>query len=362
MIKTAQPYFKNKRKILKTLGRILSSGRLMEGEYARQFENNFAQYCGTKYAVSVNSCTTALEIVLRYLEVKDREVIVPTNTFIATPNAVVFAGGKPVFADIEPQTFCLDPLDLEKRITKKTKAVILVHIAGFISPHMEKIKSICRAYKINLIEDCAHAHGAEYKGKKAGSLGIAGCFSFYPTKIMTTGNGGMITTNSSELNALARSLRVHGRGESLSHIVNLGNDWFLDEIRCAIGLYQLRELEDMLRARRSIAAKYIQALRGENQIILPEIPENLRPAYYKFPLTLKQNAAKLKKTFVAKYNLELESLYYPPCHLQPIYRNKYRLPVAEDILGRQICLPIHTKIKKKDFEFVVGALRKELRK
>lgn len=365
MIQTARPYFHDKKSIHRAIGRILGSGRLMMGEYCRLFEKGFARYTGTRFAVALNSCTSAMEITLRYLSVKGHEVIVPTNTFIATPNAVVYSGARPVFADIEAETFCLDPEDLKKRITHKTKAVILVHIAGLIAPGYEEIKKICRERGLFLIEDCAHAHGASYRGRKAGSLGLAGCFSFYPTKIITTGTGGMLTTDDAGLDSFARSLRLHGAGKGLSDIVRFGNDWFMDEFRAAIGFFQLRELEDKLRARRRIAKEYQGLLRGKTYLSVYEPPVGIRHAYYKFPVLLdrKVNVRQLKDTILARYGFELESLYDPPCHLQPIYRGQSgRLPVAEDVLKRQVTLPMHPLLSRQQLRYAVRALETCLKK
>ncbi len=357
-VRIARPYFKNKKKILNAISKILESGRLMEGRYCLAFEHKFAHYIGTKCAIAVSSCTSALEIVLRYINVKNYEVIVPTNTFIATPNAVIYAGGRPVFADIESDTFCLDPDDFRKRITSKTKAVILVHIAGMISPFIDKIIKICKSHKLFLIEDCAHAHGAMYKGKKAGSFGLAGCFSFYPTKIMTTGTGGMITTNNKNLDVFARSLRLHGRGKDLSDIINFGNDWFLDEFRCAIGFFQLEELENLLERRKKIVHTYLRLLQNQRRLRVYNIPEYIRHAYYKFPVLVNPsiNIEKFKRIIKSEYGLELESIYNPPCHLQFIYQNYGRFPVAEDVLNRQIALPIHPLLTHKEILYVVNAI------
>lgn len=362
MIKTAYPYFKNRKKILAAFEEIMISGRLMNGKYSVLFEKNFAKYIGTDYAISVNSCTSALEIVLRFINIKGYEVIVPTNTFIATPNAVLYAGGKPVFADIEKDTFCLDPQDLRKRITSKTKAVILVHIAGLITPRISEIMKICRAHKLILIEDCAHAPGSIYKGKKAGSFGLAGCFSFYPTKIITTGTGGMIATNDKKLNVFARSLRLHGAGKNLSNIVNYGNDWFLDEFRCAIGLFQLKELKNLLKARRKIARRYIKFLQNQKDINCYIPPKYIRHSYYKFPLTIDSSVdiKRLRKMIGLKWGFELESVYNPPCHLQPIYKGYGNFPVAEDVLNRQVTLPMHPLLTQKEIRHIVKAMDETL--
>jgi len=368
MIQVARPFFSNKESILKAVDKVLDSGRLMNGEMTEKFEKGFADYTGTRHAISVNSCTTALEIVLRHIDVKGREVIVPTNTFIATANAVLFAGGKPVLVDVKEDSYNIDPEGIEKKINDKTKAVIVVHTSGFICEDMPEIQRICEEHNLSLIEDCAHAVGAIFKGKKAGSFGFAGCFSFYPTKVMTTGTGGMITTDSKELDDVARSLRVHGRSEKgISDIINLGNDWFMDEVRATLGYYQLLDLENMLSKRREIAKKYAEKLRSLKKIRVLPLPSASNPSYYKFPVLLDRsiNAAQFKEAFLRKYNIELEGIYWPTCHLQPIYRKMFGykegdFPVAERILSRQITLPIHPLIEDKDIDYVITKLEKEL--
>jgi len=238
-----------------------------------------------------------------------------------------------------------------------------VHIAGLITPKIAEIMKICREHKLILIEDCAHAPGAIYKGKKAGSFGFAGCFSFYPTKIITTGAGGMITTNNKKLNLFAKSLRFHGTGKNLSNIVNYGNDWFLDEFRCAIGLFQLRELEGLLKARKKIADEYIKLLENQKKICCYIPPNYIRHSYYKFPLTINGSVDinRLKKIISLKWGFELESVYNPPCHLQPIYKGSGRFPVAEDLLSRQVTLPIHPLLRRKEIRYIVRAMNETLR-
>ncbi len=367
MIQVARPFFRNKSEILGKLAEILDSGRLMGGEMTENFEKEFSAYTGTKYALSVNSCTTALEIVLRFLDVKDREVIISTNTFIATGNAVLFAGGRPVLSDIKGGTYNLDVTEVEKKITPKTKAVIITHIAGIISDDIEYLKKLCTQKGIVLIEDCAHAVGASFKDTKAGKWGYAGCFSFYPTKIMTTGTGGMITTDSDDLYEFAQSVRCHGRGRAMSEIIHIGNDWFMDEIRAAVGLYQLRDLESMLDTRKHIAHKYCELLKAVKEIRVLPVSTGSVPSYYKFPVQLDStiDAGRFKNEFRNTHNIELESVYWPVCHLQPVYRDLFGhregdFPVAEKVLKQQITLPIHPFITDEDAEYVVNSLKEVL--
>jgi len=368
MIQVARPFFGNKALILKAVDRILESGRLMNGEMTEKFEKEFARYIGSKHAISVNSCTTALEIVLRHIGVKGGEVIVPTNTFIATANAVLFAGGMPVLVDVKENSYNMDPEEIKKKISSKTKTVIAVHTSGIICEDILEIQQICKEHNLSLIEDCAHAAGSTFKGRKAGSFGLAGCFSFYPTKVMTTGAGGMITTDSDELDDFARSLRVHGRSEKGNvEIINLGNDWFMDEVRAALGYYQLLDLENMLFKRRKIAKKYAEKLKDLKRLRLLPLPITSNPSYYKFPVLLDRSidASRFKDAFLKKYHIELESIYWPTCHLQPVYIKMFGykegdFPVAERILSQQITLPIHPLIEDRDIDYVISKLEKEL--
>ena len=367
-IRVARPIFPQKKKILKDIGSVLDSGRLMTGPYTASFEKKFAEYCGIKHAVAVNSCTAALEIVLRYIGVSGGDVIVPTNTFIATSNAVLFAGGRPVLADVKDGTYYLDPDEVKRLISKDTKAVIAVHIAGLIPPEIEEISKICRKHKIPLVEDCAHAIGASYKNKPAGSFGIAGCFSFYPTKTMTTGTGGMITTADGKLAEFARSVRLHGAGTGgLAEIVNIGSDWFMDEISAVLGVYQLESLGRFLKNRRQIASRYDALLSTTCSIKKLPVSNLSKHAYYKYPVQIERDidVSALKKSFRVKYGFELESLYWPTCHLQPVYREMFgskrgRFPNAEAILAKQVTLPIHAVMRTEDAEYAFRSLISEI--
>lgn len=364
MIQTAHPYFRNKAEILTAIGKILESGRLMNGENTLTFENEFAHYCNSRHAISVNSCTSALEIALRFFNIEGHEVIIPANTFIATGNAVLFAGGKPVLADIKDGTYNIGIEEIRKKTSAKTKGVIVVHIAGVVCEDIKEIRDFCRKKKLFLVEDCAHATGATLNGQKAGTFGDAGCFSFYPTKIMTTGTGGMIITNSEPLDTFARSVRVHGSSpKGTSEIINMGNDWFLDEIRSALGLYQLRDLDGLLARRKKIAREYAEKISSIPQITVLPLPFGSVPVYYKYPVQLSPviDASDFKKKYFENTGIELESLYWPPCHLQPLYQQMFHFrkgnfPVTEKILMQQICLPIHALVTSDDISVVIQGL------
>ncbi len=360
------PFFREEemQPILDGVRSILSSGRLILGPYTREFEKNFSEYCGVKHAIAVSSCTSALEIVLRYMNVKGKEVIVPTNTFVATCNAVIYSGGTPVLADIDPDTLCIDPDSLLEKITPRTRGVIIVHISGFITNELEKIKEICKERNLFLIEDAAHAHGAMINGRKAGSLVDAGCFSFYPTKVMTTCTGGMVTTDNDGLADYAISLRHHGVGKDLNDIVNLGNDWLMDEISALLGIYQLKDLESNVKRRNEIAKKYEGYLKNIEEIKLFPVPPNIRYSYYKYPVLLSQHIdkKKLMEKMESIYGISLGSVYDPPSHLQPVFQKvfsfkKGMFPNAERTLRSVVCLPMFVQMTDEQIDHVARSFK-----
>ncbi len=369
-IKSARPTFSEEEieAILKDCGQVLRSGRLILGPFAEEFERLFRSYVGTPFAVAVNSCTTALQITLQYFDVRDREVIVPTNTFLATANAVMYAGGQPVFADIDDPWLSLSPESLSQKITSRTRAVILVHIGGMISPHLDEIKRICRSKGLLLIEDAAHAHGAKFADQLAGNLSDAACFSFYPTKVMTTTVGGMITTHDQGLDSFARSMRHHGQTDrTLDVLTRFGNDWLLDEMRAVIGIHQTKQLEAMVTRRNQLAARYCERLRDLELVQCIPVPNHIRHAYYKFLVLLDKRVDrdKLVSRLNEHHGIEAGVLYYPPCHLQPVIKQTFQtkdgdLPVSEEVLQREVCFPMHLQLTEDDVDRVAEALRREL--
>ena len=368
-ISSTKPFFSEEdiHAILRGVHTILQTGRLMLGPYTQDFEKNFGEYCGVKHAIAVNSCTAALETTLRHFDVKGKEVIIPTNTFVATCNAVIYSGGTPVLADINPNTLCLDPEDVLKRMTRKTSGIIVVHIAGLICPQIDSLREFCQEEGLFLLEDAAHAHGATINGKKAGSLGNAGCFSFYPTKVMTTCIGGMITTDDDGLADYAISLRHHGIGRGLDNVINLGNDWVMSEIHALLGIYQLRALESNLQRRNDIARRYADGLSDVRDLTVLTVPPHIRHSYYKYPMRLSETVdkAKLVATMKDKYGISLGSSYDPPCHLQPVYQRLFgfhegMFPVAERTLKKVVALPMFVQMTNDEVDYVVQCLKEVL--
>lgn len=354
---------------------ILAGGRLTQGPWVKRFESEFAAYTGAQFAVAVNSGTSALEILLRYFDVRDHEVIVPTNTFLATANAAIFAGGKPVLADISPETLCLDPLEITRRITPATKGVIMVHIAGLITPHIEEIHEICQTHGLFLIEDAAHAPGAAIAGRKAGTLADGAAFSFYPTKPLTTGEGGMITTDDPQCAAFAQSLRCHGiaigkesEGANKNLLLRLGHNWRMSELQALLGYYQLKRLDEAISRRQQAAVWYERELQDLPGLRLIQRPANISHACYKFPVVLdKPHSRQATNELLAEeFGIQCGSIYWPPCHLQPFYRERYGyqsgdFPVAEDVLDRTIALPIYPELGENEVLQVTKTLLKILK-
>ena len=358
----------DRKEILKQIEGILESGQLTLGKYGTEFEERFAEYVGTKYAVAVNSGTSALEIILRVLNIEGGSVIVPTNTFFATPASVIHAGGKVIFADIT-DNLCLAPESVKKSIQKDTKAVIIVHIGGLVPPEIEEIQQICREQRLVLIEDAAHAHGSTLNGKKAGSLGTAAAFSFYPTKVMTSGEGGMITTDDEDIYQRALIFRDQGKAGFLGNIhTEMGYNWRMSEIHAAIGLSQFSRLEEFINDRRRIARFYDEELKQIHSVSLVKIPSQVESNYYKYAAILKDgiDRAAIKKELREKYNVSLSGeVYELPCHLQPVFKDLLgykggEFPVAEDLCQRHICLPVFAGMTEEQAGYVIKSLKEVL--
>ena len=369
-IPAAKIYFpsEDRADLVKRIDTILESGQLTLGKYTKEFEGKFANYVGTKYAIAVNSGTSALEISLRSLDIKGHSVIVPTNTFFATPASVIHAGGKVLFADIGSH-LCIDTENIIKNIRSDTKGVIVVHIGGVVHPEMKAIRDICDDHRLFLIEDAAHAHGSKLDNDMAGSFGDAAAFSFYPTKVMTSGEGGMITTDHKEICEKAMVFRDQGKAGFYGNVhTEMGYNWRMSEIHAAIGLSQFSRLNEFIEKRRNIAGIFDKGLRGIKSLSVLDIPPNVKSNYYKYVAFLENNIDRsvFKKQFRDKYDIGLSGeVYELPCHLQPIFKeiNSSQdggYPVAEDLCKRQICLPIFPTMSENEANYVVNSLKEAL--
>jgi perosamine synthetase len=361
-----KPYFSaaSRQEILSAIDEILSSGQLMLGKYSEQFENEFAGYIGTQSAVTTNTCTTALQICLMHYDVRGHEVLVPAAAFTTDASVVKWAGGSPVLVDTDPLTLSFDLTDLKRKITPRTKGIIWVHLTGLISPAWREIISIAREHDLFLIEDCAHAHGASVGGVKAGALGDAGCFSFYPTKVMTTGTGGILTTNDAALANSARELRLFGREQGTGRVIREGNDWFLDEVRACLGCFQLRELDSFLVRRRQIAALYDKLLSEVPGLRFLKIPEDHLSAWYNYAVFLDPSIDYdlLAKTLKEKHGIPTKPIY-PPLHEELVFRDlgDGSLGQTELALNRSLCLPLYVEMHDSQIEFVAATVATEVR-
>ena len=369
-VPAAKIYFPegDRKKILQQVDGILESGQLTLGKYTREFEERFARYVGTKYAVAVNSGTSALEIPLRALDIQGSSVIVPTNTFFATPAAVVHAGGRVIFADVT-ENLCLDPVSVRQRIESDTKAIIIVHIGGVVPPQVTEIQKICRERNLFLIEDAAHAHGSTLDGKMAGTFGDAAAFSFYPTKVMTSGEGGMITTDNQKIYERALVFRDQGKAGFFGNVhTEMGYNWRMSEIHAAIGLSQFARLDEFIDVRRRIAQIYDEQLQKTSKVIRLEMPSDVKSNYYKYVAILKDGIDRiaLKKKLKEKYGVGLSGeVYELPCHLQPVFKELYGIkdgefPVAEDLCKRQICLPVFATMTDEQARYVIDSLKEAI--
>jgi len=335
---------------------VLRSGKLAQGEKVAEFEGAFAKYCGTKYAVATDNGTSALIVALTAAGIgPGDEVITTPFTFIATANAIIFTGAKPVFADIDPSTFNINPELVERVITKKTKAILPVHLYGLMAD-MPTINSIAKNHELIVVEDAAQAHGADIRGKKAGSWGLAGTFSFYPTKNMTTGEGGIITTNDETLANKARIFRNQGMEKRYYHDI-IGYNFRMTDIAAAIGIEQLRKLEKFTKARIRNANYLTKKLITMNlELKTPFVPKGYRHVFHQYTIRVKNREEIIKKLDEAGVGY---GIYYPvPVHKQKPFKaySNQKFPESEKASKEVISLPIYPLLTSKHLDAVANAL------
>jgi perosamine synthetase len=351
------------KKELEAVKEVFDSGMLIQGKRVKHFEEKFAEYIGVDHAVAVTNGTVALDIALKALNVcPGDEVITSAFSFIGSSNCILFQNAKPVFADIDPKTFNIDPSDVAEKITAKTKAIIPVHLFGQPA-YMDALKEIAKDKGIFLVEDAAQAHGAEYKGQKAGSIGDIGCFSFYATKNMTVGEGGMITTNDAELAKTVRLLRNHGETRKYHHEI-LGYNYRMTEFCAAIGLTQLKELDEFNNQRRVNAKLLSNGIRKLNGLTAPCVDKGVKHVFHQY-------VVKVEKSYPLNRNELAEALtekgvgvavHYPiPIYRQPLYQKldykKTRCPVTEKVCKQVLSLPVHPMVGRKDIKYILVSLK-----
>ena len=353
------------------LRQILGDGFISMGRNVAEFERRWAEFCGVKHAIGTSNGTCSLEIILRALGVKGHTVVVPSHTFIATAVAAINAGARVIFVDCQRENLQMDPEDLRRKIRPDTRAVVLVHMSGIISPHLDEIKAICEERRVALVEDAAHAHGATIHGQKAGSLGLAGSFSFFSTKVLTTGEGGMIVTNDETIHAKSLAFRDHGRFTAEANLHDdLGYNWRPSELHAVLGTAQVRRADTILQRRRAIAHRYDRGLTARQipAIKLLKVPEHVQSAYYKYVIYLEPplERARLKRTLKEEHGVTLGSeLYDRPCHSQPVFLRHPEtvvptppnsFPETDYVVAHHICLPLYFELTDREIDEVIDAL------
>lgn len=337
-----------------------------QGKYIEEFEERFAAYCGCKFGISTTSGTTALHLALASLGIgPGDEVILPSFTMGATAFAVLYTGATPVLVDSDIETWNMDVSMLEAKITKRTKAIMPVHIYGHPCD-MDSIMGIARKYGIAVVEDAAEAHGAEYKGKKAGGFGLANCFSFYANKIITTGEGGMVLTNDAQIADKARRLKdlSHSPQKRYLH-VEVGFNYRMTNIQAALGVAQLENIDQYIAARRKHAAQYNARLKRIHGIVTPCEKDWVKNVYWMYSIMVTDGFGMNRDAFMLK--LKEEGIdtraFFIPMHLQPIFNEKglflnEKYPVAEQLGEQGLYLPSGTGLKEDEIDFVCDVVKK----
>ncbi len=338
---------------------VLESGQLAQGRVVAEFERHFAEWCGVRHAVAVSSGTAALHTALLAHGIgAGDEVITSPFTFIASANAALFVGARPVFVDVDPDTFCLDPELVEAAITPRTRAILPVHLYGYPTD-MPRLQEIARRHDLLLVEDACQAHGASVYGRKVGAIGDSGVFSLYPTKNITSGEGGFLTTDSDAVAEQAHLIRSHGASERYRHDV-LGYNFRLSDVHAAIGLAQLSKIDEFNAARRRNAAYLSRALAGVEGIRLPIEQSGFRHVYHQYTIRVLDGRRDVVQQELTHMGVG-SSIHYPlPIHKQPLYQRlgyaDQEFPVTERLAAEVLSLPVHPGLAESDLERIVRAI------
>ncbi|MEW6078978.1 MAG: DegT/DnrJ/EryC1/StrS family aminotransferase [Thermodesulfobacteriota bacterium] len=364
LIKVAEPIVGEEE--AEAVRQVLLSGNYVSGAKVAAFEAAFADYIGTTYAVAVSNGTSALYIALEAMGIgPGDEVIVPPLTFFATVSSVLYLGAVPVFADLNLDDLCLSPASVQDRITPRTKAILPVHLFG-AAAKMDRLLEIAGRHGIPVLEDCAQAHGTEFRGKKTGSLGRAGAFSFFATKHMTTGEGGMITTNDPDIVKTAKILRSHGMTGRDDHVL-LGYNNRMTEMEAAMGLVQLGKLDELNRKRIANSEYLLERVRELAWAHVPVPAQNVKHTYFWCPVMIREESGKTiqgLKDHLKTNRIEFRQRYDSPLYRQPVMKKidpgyaDLRLPNVEKVAGQVIGLPNHPGLTKEMLERIVAVLRK----
>jgi len=353
--------------------KVIRSRWLSTGPVTERFERAFSEYLGGGNAIAVSNGTAALHLALAGLGIKEGdEVILPSLTFIATANAVLYAGAKPIFADIMGfDEFNISPQEIERKVTQKTKAIMVMHYGGYPCD-MRAILGIAKRFGLYVIEDAAHAPGAEYKGKRCGLIGDVGCFSFFSNKNLVTGEGGMVVTRNRAWAERIRRMRSHGmealswdkyRGRLSSYdILDLGYNFRTTEIQSTLGLVQLKKLDRNNYKREKLVGIYREELQGVVGFSLPFLKFKGNPSYHLFPILLAPSINRNKvMERLKEFGIQV-SVHYPPVHLFSLYRKRFgykmrMLPKTEEVGKREVTLPLHPRMTEKDVKWIVKKVK-----
>ncbi|PJI10257.1 MULTISPECIES: DegT/DnrJ/EryC1/StrS family aminotransferase [Clostridium] len=350
-----------RKSILNKIDECLSTGQISQGKNVEKFENEVAKYIGVKHAIAVNSGSGAIEVVMRVLGVKGKEVLIPTNTFMATATGVMFAGGKVKLLDADPKTFSVTLNEIKRKVTKNTAGVIIVHIGGIVTPEIIKIRNWCEKQGLWLYEDAAHAIGSSLNGKFAGTFGVAGSFSLFATKVITSGEGGVIVTNDDKIAEQIKLFRNHGKPKPWeTYHTQLGSNYRMNELTSVIALSQFERLDEIINIRQKIADRYTEMI----EKLIPEVTivkPNDRCNWYKYIVLLPKGVNReIIKEKMKDRGISLQGeVYAIPLHKQPIAKElgfKGDFPNANDICSRHICLPIYPSLTNDEIEFIVNTL------
>jgi len=343
--------------VVKVMRRGPLTNALGAGPMVTQFEKNFAEFAGVKHAIAVNTGTAALHAAIVAAGVKQGdEVILPSFTFVATAEAVVMAGGKPVFADIDPETYHISPDEIEKNVTKKTKAIVPVDLYG-LAVDITPIRKIAAEHDLAIVEDAAQAHGATYAGNPAGVFADAACWSLYASKNITTGEGGVVTTDSDEMAETLRLIRTHGEKAKYASLL-LGCNYRMSEIQAAIGLVQLEKLPAFVAKRRENAKRLTKLLAASDRLKLPEESEERQHSWYLYTVRLQNSTESERNKIVEELrrkDIGAEVYYINPVHLMPYYRESFgerRLPETEKVSKQVFSLPIHPGVTEAQIDYI----------
>ncbi len=338
---------------------VMDSGHLAQGPVVEEFEREFAAWCGVKHAIAVNSGTAALHLLMLAHRIQeDDEVITPAFTFVASANAARFVGARPVFVDIESQTYCIDPAKVEAAITPRTRAVLAVDLYGHPAA-IPELEQIARRHGLVLIEDACQAHGAAIGDRKTGALGATATFSFYPTKNMTTAEGGMVTTSDDGIAWAVRALRQHGASERYHHEV-LGYNFRMTDIAAAIGRAQLAKLDRLNAARRRNASVLDEGLAGTPGVVLPRERAGYRHVYHQYTIAVAGDRQRFQQRLTGR-GIGTAIHYEVPVHRQPLYAamgyGRVSLPATEAAAATVLSLPVHPRLSDGDLDRIVESVR-----